>query len=300
VARRRRVEAALRATLDAAGYLEISMPLLQPADPAADWGTAYRVLDQDGALLELRRDMTLPLARLCAAGDPDGPRPRRLYYAAPLFRRGADGPRELLQVGAERIGGAEAAWEADAEVLTLCVRCLRAAGLARFLLAVGDVGYLRELLAAAPGAPALFAALQRRDLAAVAAAGALGRSLLWTGSVEDALSGGLSADGPEGRRFLRLLAALEAAGLADQVVVEPALVLPAGYYSGLVFEALLPDVPGPVGDGGRYDGLLGRWGRAEPAVGFALDCDRLLAALPPAAGAEDAAPRTDPRGEGGR
>ena len=35
----------------------------------------------------------------------------------------------------------------------------------------------------------------------------------------------------------------------------------------------------PLGNGGRYDELLGGFGRALPAVGFALDVERVHIAL---------------------
>ena len=40
-----------------------------------------------------------------------------------------------------------------------------------------------------------------------------------------------------------------------------------------------PALGAPLGGGGRYDDLLGRFGRALPAVGFALGVDRLHVAL---------------------
>jgi ATP phosphoribosyltransferase regulatory subunit len=40
-----------------------------------------------------------------------------------------------------------------------------------------------------------------------------------------------------------------------------------------------PALGAPIGGGGRYDDLLGRFGRALPAVGFALGVDRLHIAL---------------------
>ncbi len=85
-------------------------------------------------------------------------------------------------------------------------------------------------------------------------------------------------------------AAVEAAGYADRVMIDPSVVRGLEYYTGAVFEAeLLFDVPnekgetvvfGSVGGGGRYDGLVGRF-RAEdaPATGFSIGVSRLLAAL---------------------
>ena len=57
------------------------------------------------------------------------------------------------------------------------------------------------------------------------------------------------------------------------------LVRNIGYYTGAVFEVYDPALGGPIGGGGRYDDLLGRFGRRLPAVGFALDVDRLHVAL---------------------
>jgi ATP phosphoribosyltransferase regulatory subunit len=65
------------------------------------------------------------------------------------------------------------------------------------------------------------------------------------------------------------------------------------YYTGIVFEVLGADLGFPLGGGGRYDGLLARYGRPLPAVGFALGLDRVHIAvtergqvrLPDAAGA---------------
>jgi ATP phosphoribosyltransferase regulatory subunit len=51
------------------------------------------------------------------------------------------------------------------------------------------------------------------------------------------------------------------------------------YYTGAVFEVYDPAEGMPLGGGGRYDDLLGRYGRALPAVGFGLGVDRLHLAL---------------------
>jgi ATP phosphoribosyltransferase regulatory subunit len=52
-----------------------------------------------------------------------------------------------------------------------------------------------------------------------------------------------------------------------------------GYYTGAVFEVYDAAFGAPLGGGGRYDELLGRFGRSLPAVGFALDVDQLHQAL---------------------
>lgn len=53
------------------------------------------------------------------------------------------------------------------------------------------------------------------------------------------------------------------------------------YYSGFVFELRAQSLTQPVAGGGRYDGLLSSLGarKATPAIGLAVFCDRLLAAV---------------------
>jgi len=63
------------------------------------------------------------------------------------------------------------------------------------------------------------------------------------------------------------------------VIFDLGLVRNIGYYTGAVFDVYDPELGAPIGGGGRYDDLLGRFGRSLPAVGFALGIDRLHIAL---------------------
>ena len=67
--------------------------------------------------------------------------------------------------------------------------------------------------------------------------------------------------------------------VAERVIFDLGLVRNIGYYTGAVFEVYDPAHGAPIGGGGRYDDLLGRFGRQLPAVGFALGVDRLHMAL---------------------
>jgi ATP phosphoribosyltransferase regulatory subunit len=77
------------------------------------------------------------------------------------------------------------------------------------------------------------------------------------------------------RRVLELLSA----PVAERLIFDLGLVRKIGYYTGAVFEVYDPALGAPIGGGGRYDDLLGRFGRKLPAVGFALGVDRLHIAL---------------------
>ena len=47
------------------------------------------------------------------------------------------------------------------------------------------------------------------------------------------------------------------------------------YYTGVHFEVYVAGAGRAAGAGGRYDELMGRFGRPMPAVGFSLDLDTL-------------------------
>jgi ATP phosphoribosyltransferase regulatory subunit len=85
--------------------------------------------------------------------------------------------------------------------------------------------------------------------------------------VEDAMTG------------IRKVSELLDGKVAERIIFDLGLVRSIGYYTGAVFEVYDPALGAPIGGGGRYDDLLGRFGRALPAVGFALGIDRLHIAL---------------------
>jgi ATP phosphoribosyltransferase regulatory subunit len=89
------------------------------------------------------------------------------------------------------------------------------------------------------------------------------------------------ADGPvaDAVAGLRGVHALLAPEVAERVIFDLGLVRQMGYYTGAVFDVYDPALGAPLGGGGRYDDLLGRFGRPLPAVGFALTIDRLHIAL---------------------
>jgi ATP phosphoribosyltransferase regulatory subunit len=78
---------------------------------------------------------------------------------------------------------------------------------------------------------------------------------------------------------LRRVHELLDAEVAARIIFDLGLVRNIGYYTGAVFDVYDPALGAPIGGGGRYDELLGRFGRSLPAVGFALGVDRLHIAL---------------------
>src|SRR6202030_3233177 len=117
---------------------------------------AYRVFDESGAVLVLRSDMTVPIARVVASRYATTEPPLRFCYFAHCYRgvrpqRGQ--PRELLQAGIELIGSP--APQGTAEALTVLCHALDAVGLKDYLIGLGDASLF----------PALMSSLQVRESA---------------------------------------------------------------------------------------------------------------------------------------
>jgi ATP phosphoribosyltransferase regulatory subunit len=64
-------------------------------------------------------------------------------------------------------------------------------------------------------------------------------------------------------------------GVADRVIFDLGMLRELGYYTGTIFEVYDPAVAFALGGGGRYDDLLGRFGRPRPACGAGLDVTRV-------------------------
>ncbi|MGH2800594.1 MAG: ATP phosphoribosyltransferase regulatory subunit [Thermoleophilaceae bacterium] len=277
------ISSSMRATFAEAGYGEVHTPALEyeevlrrGEEHAA--GARYRTFDERGDVLALRSDMTIPIARVVGTRYADVEPPLRFCYFAHAWRaveRGVGEPREFLQGGLELIG--EEGPEGDAEVAALTIEALDAVGLRRHRIGIGDGSLYRTLLheleVPEDRHMPLLECLSRRDLVGIErVVSDLPERELLVGLPE--LRGGSEVlEHAQGLRALHEL--LAERGVADRVIFDLGLVRELGYYTGAVFEVYDPAVGFALGGGGRYDELLGRFGRELPACGVALDLQRV-------------------------
>ncbi len=67
------------------------------------------------------------------------------------------------------------------------------------------------------------------------------------------------------------------AAARNHIKVDESLVRGLSYYTGAIFEINVTDLAGSLGGGGRYDGLIGMFGKEQiSAVGFSLGLERIL------------------------
>jgi len=144
----------IHAVFEQAGYGEVYTPALEyestfSRQTLAQAAPAYRMFDEQGSVLVLRPDMTIPIARLVATRYRHAEPPLRFCYAAYAYRgvrpqRGQS--REFLQAGVELIGSPGAV--GTAEMLGVLCAALDAAGLRNYRVGLGDSSLYPSLLEA--------------------------------------------------------------------------------------------------------------------------------------------------------
>ncbi len=302
VNRRRKVEAVLAGIMKSWGFEEIILPFFDYLEDfsyglGSQLGDqAYRFLDKDGSLLALRPDLTTLVAKTVATRMTDHPLPVKLFYSGEVFRQeriGAGRQKEFYQIGLESIGIAKS-W-ADIEALLLAIDCLLHLGVNDFKIALGHVGFFNGIVSALSLSPerasALRDAIDHKDCA-------------WLQKEVDLLDLGDEkkeflvelpnySGGPEVleralsvvqnqrsrtalEELLGISSVLETIDLAEYLTIDLAEVRGLDYYTGIVFKIYSRSAGFELGGGGRYDGLLAKFGWDLPAVGFSFTLDRIL------------------------
>lgn len=304
----RRLEDTLLAVLVRGRYEEIILPMFEYLDVLAPGleseliEKCYQLVDRTtGRLMLLRPDATAQIARTVAMGMMGDRLPLRLCYRTSVFRyerEHAGRDREIFQVGAELIGVDGVA--GDAEVVTLLLESLYQVGLSSFTVAVGHVGFFTallvrsglssegqkrvELAAARKDMPLLEELLVREGVAKSTARVILEVLELCGGP--EVLARGRKLVGRD-RALLRPLDRLAHvyerldASRRSSVLIDLGEFRGFEYYDGIVFDVFAPGIGAELGGGGRYDHLMGRFGRTAASTGFALDVDRVFRAIDP-------------------
>jgi ATP phosphoribosyltransferase regulatory subunit len=284
------------------GYREIMTPTLEYYDTVGVASSTsdkklFKLLDRKGTTVVLRSDMTAPIARVVASLLRDRSLPLRLSYHANVFRAideesGRDA--EFFQTGVELVGDDSA--DADAEVVSLAIASLKGAGVSRFKIALGHVGFLnglfQETLAEREDAQtALKECLLKRDHVGYRE---LLSKLELPESLRTELEGVLRLRGgqevcdqaliltrnAEAQSSIKHLCdiweVLKCYGVSEHVLIDLTNIGDFSYYTGMTFEGYAADLGFPVCSGGRYDNLLQQFGRPAPATGFALRTNRIM------------------------
>jgi ATP phosphoribosyltransferase regulatory subunit len=294
----------LMETFDQHGYQRVTTPPVEYAEVierglgTVDRRDLVRFVEPDtGEVALLRPDITAQVARIVATRLSERPLPWRLCYEGTVVRRRRGRARrqhQVLQCGIECIGLKGA--EADAEVIEVAARACEGVGLREFLVELAQVKIGAEVLDHVPEEARLpvVETLAAKDatnleklLKAAGVVAAERKRLVMLcdlyGGREVITDARRRLRNAEAKRALdeleRVVDRLQSAGLGDRVAIDLSDLRRHSYYTG-VSMTLLASGPGePLGTGGRYDDLLGRYAAPSPATGFAFEVDNVLWAL---------------------
>lgn len=299
---RRQVQMKLTRLFRQRGFIEVSTPDTEFYDLFALSGSAIpqermlKVGDPSGKICVMRPDSTTPIARVAATKLKALPLPQRLYYDQTVYRANPahnGGSREIPQCGVELIGAQGK--KADLEIIATAIDALRACGAARFHVELGHAGFFRDLAGrmefGEEKQEEMRALIEGKNFAALntllepmegnPACAALKRLSRLFGGSEVLDEAEKLAGRTEAVDYLRgLYDELSAAGYGPYIRFDLGMVNQIDYYTGMVFRGYVEGAGDAVLSGGRYDNLVGVFGREAQATGFAVDVDAVARTLP--------------------
>ena len=306
-----RIVERLLTVFKSSGYEQVKPPLLEFEDSllggagAAMTNQTFRLMDPvSQAMLGLRADMTLQVARIATTRLAHEPRPLRLCYAGQVLVVSGSQlrpERQVGQAGVELIGSQSP--RADAEVIGLAHEALSAIGIEGLSVDLNLPTLVDEVVnGLGIEAAAVRSALDRKDAGELAALAGVGGALLTsllkaTGPADATLAALGTMDLPAAaraacQRLAEVVALVKDAAPEISITIDPVENRGFEYHAGVTFVLFAMGVRGELGRGGGYlagggvDGTTASSARsahdgAEPATGFTLFMDTVLGALTP-------------------
>lgn len=284
------------------GYGELKTPTFEFYDVFEgnmDQEQMLKFFDAQGRILVLRPDITTPIARLYANKLADE-MPKRFCYSGSAYRNRKMNAglklTEFTQSGIELINSAGS--EADAEVIAVCIKALLAAGLDDFLIEIGQVEFFKEIMKQS----GLNEEQTEKIRVLIDQKNTLGvYETLSNLSVDEELKqvindlpqmfGDISIIEKAERlnvsnaakaalmNLKKVYEILEDYGLSQYISIDLGMVKGLDYYTGIIFKGYTRGLGFNVCGGGRYDGLIGKFGTSVSATGVAIGIEMLLSAL---------------------
>ncbi len=287
------------------GYQDIDTPTFEFFDVFAEEINAsaakelYKFFDKEGNTLVLRPDFTPQIARCASKVMMEGDDPVRVVYQGKSFLNTSNLQGKLKEtdnIGVELYG--ETSVYADAEMIALLIESLKTSGLTDFQVSIGDADYYKGLCEEA-GIDEETEEMVREQILQKNYFAAenimtqrevpdkykdlIVRFSEFIGSDEALLKAKAQVCNERSlsaiSRLQRLYQVLEAYGAAEYVSFDLGMLSKFNYYTGVIFSAYTYGVGDAIAKGGRYDSLLGKYGKDAPAIGFVIIVDDLMSAL---------------------
>lgn len=254
--------------------------------------------------LALRYDLTVPLARVVANNRDKLPKFFKRYQIQPVWR--ADRPargryREFYQCDVDSIGSTSMVVEA--ELISAVSEILKKLGFADFTIRLNHRQVLTDILdtAGVPlglhgdalvaidkldkiGFEGVAAELDERGISDEAST----MLLEIFAKTQEILNQEKDINRTIVANLINIVANETLTELGQilkyapnaPILIDPSLARGLSYYTGAIMEVTVPDLAGSLAGGGRYDALIGMFGKQQiPACGFSLGLERILVVM---------------------
>ncbi len=287
------------------GYNDIQTPTFEFFDIfSREIGTTpskelYKFFDREGNTLVLRPDITPSIARCVAKYYMDEKMPVRLSYLGNTFINNSEHQgklKETTQLGAELIN--DDSPEADAEMIAMVIELLLEAGLTDFQIDIGNIDFFKSLVEETGMDEET--ELELREL--ISEKNYFGTdAILDNLAIEDNLKellmklpqlfGNMDVineaksltSNPRAivalERIERVYELIKVYGLEKYISIDLGMLSKYKYYTGIIFKAYTFGTGDAIVNGGRYDKLLGWFGKEAAAIGLCVMVDGLMSAL---------------------
>ena len=286
-----RIPLLLRGIYETYGYRRYSMGRFEPYD--VYWrNRSFLKSEQvltfsnfDGKLMALRPDVTVSIAKNIAADTVSA----KLYYIENVFRlrQGSREYSEISQIGLENIGNDDI--YSDGETLLLALKSLEQLT-DDYLLCLSHMGIISAVMdwcgLQDQRADDMLELLRQKNADGLRIAAkdagldkdktdlleALARVSGPPNTVLDTLNRLPQPDDMKQAlvRLSELNSLISAAGYGQRLRLDFSVLCDLDYYNGLVFRGFIRQLPSAVLSGGRYDKLMARFDKPQPAIGFAV------------------------------
>lgn len=259
----------------------------------------YVFRDKAGREVCLRPELTASVVRMYIKSMLAEPKPVKVFYVGNAFRY--EEPqlgryREFYQMGVELIG--DSSLYSDLELFLILRDFYKSLGLSEYSIKINDVGMLRTLFTLwGIGEDVQDLILHYMDKKlfdeAVRILGGYSNADLKlfddltkvrTENPEELLEATKTLDMPEEavsriKKLYEVTSLMKALNVGN-VFIDLSFARGLAYYTGLIFEVVVPNLNASIGGGGRYDNLVELYGGPPtPSTGFALGVERTYLAL---------------------
>ncbi len=307
--KRKELVSILEETFKLFGFLPIDTPVLEYTEILLGKGGGetdkqiYRFNDHGKRDVAMRYDLTVPFARFMAQHRNQLYLPFRRYHIAKVWRgentqRGRY--REFTQCDFDIVGTDSVS--SDFEILLLMHTSMLALGIENFKIHISDRSLFNrlltilqigerytEILRLVDKLPKIGRETLQKSLEEIVDNKKAKTILAFTeaegktpGETIKNIRETLNLDERETLRVEEIWNIVEEMGLESYFKIDPSITRGLDYYTGVVFETFLNDLPqiGSVCSGGRYNNLTSLYTKESiPGVGASIGLDRLIAAL---------------------